>query len=73
MSASTHCTVEDVVRSPALQLSVLAGAAGLGRSVSWAHVSELADPRPWLLGSEIIMTTGLGIPKSGATRLPRTA
>ncbi len=66
MSASTHCTVEDVVRSPALQLSVLAGAAGLGRSVSWAHVSELADPRPWLLGSEIIMTTGLAIPKSGA-------
>ena len=58
-------TVQHLVRAPALQLTVLAGAAGLGRAVSWAHVSELPDPRPWLLGSEIIMTTGLAIPRSG--------
>ncbi len=55
-------TVEDLLRSPALQLHVIAGAAGLGRSVSWAHVSELTDPTPWLLGAEIIMTTGLAVP-----------
>jgi len=59
-------TVEDLLRSPALQLHLLAGAAGTGRSVSWAHVSELSDPTPWLLGAEIIMTTGLAIPRSGA-------
>ena len=66
MTVTNPYTVEDLVRAPALQLTVLAGATGLGRSVSWAHVSELSDPRPWLLGAEIIMTTGLAIPRSGA-------
>ncbi|CUR54872.1 putative transcriptional regulator, PucR family [metagenome] len=65
MPTAAIFTVEDLLRSPALQLSVLAGAAGLSRSVSWAHVSELDDPTPWLLGSEIIMTTGMAIPRSG--------
>ncbi|MFD2354926.1 PucR family transcriptional regulator ligand-binding domain-containing protein [Nonomuraea ferruginea] len=59
-------TVLDLLRSPALQLRLLAGEAGLGRSVSWAHVSELADPTPWLLGAEVIMTTGIGVPRSAA-------
>ena len=65
---AAHLTVADLVRSPALQLRVVAGAAGLGRSVSWAHVSELPDPRPWLLGAEIIMTTGLAVPRTGAAQ-----
>ncbi len=59
-------TVEDLLRSPALQLRLLAGEAGVGRSVSWAHVSELDDPTPWLLGAEVIMTTGLGVPRAAA-------
>ena len=59
-------TVERLVQSPALQMEVLAGASGLGRRVAWAHVSELADPSPWLAGSELIMTTGLGVPRSAA-------
>ncbi|GLX02829.1 PucR family transcriptional regulator [Microtetraspora sp. NBRC 16547] len=59
-------TVEDLVRFPALQLRVLAGERGLGRSVSWAHVSELEDPTPWLLGAEVIMTTGIGVPRGAA-------
>nr|ABJ90151.1 putative transcriptional regulator [Streptomyces viridosporus ATCC 14672] len=41
-----------------------AGKSGLSRSVSWAHTSELADPTPWLLGAEVIMTTGLAIPRT---------
>lgn len=28
-------------------------------SVQWAHVSELADPTPWLMGGELLLTTGL--------------
>lgn len=64
--ADHKVTVEDLLRSPALQLRVLAGEAGLSRSVSWAHVSELADPTPWLLGAEVIMTTGLAVPRSAA-------
>ncbi|OKK04430.1 transcriptional regulator [Streptomyces sp. CB03234] len=56
--------VRDLVRSPALQLRVLAGESGLDRPVAWAHVSELEDPTPWLLGAELIMTTGIAIPRS---------
>jgi purine catabolism regulator len=65
MAVSPDLTVEQLLRSPALQLSLLAGEAGLSRSISWAHVSELADPTPWLLGAEMIMTTGLAVPHSG--------
>jgi PucR family transcriptional regulator, purine catabolism regulatory protein len=56
--------VADLLASPALQLRLVAGAAGLRRSVSWAHVSELEDPTPWLLGAEVIMTTGIAVPRS---------
>jgi purine catabolism regulator len=59
-------TVEDLVRSPALQLVVVAGASGLARPVDWAHVSELEDPTPWLLGHELLMTTGMAVPKPAA-------
>src|SRR5688500_3215108 len=63
---TTKVSVEDLLRSPALQLRLLAGEAGLGRSVSWAHVSELDDPTPWLLGAEVIMATGIAVPRSAA-------
>ncbi|RSS34304.1 PucR family transcriptional regulator ligand-binding domain-containing protein, partial [Streptomyces sp. WAC05858] len=59
-------TVDDLLSYPALQLRLIAGGAGLHRSVSWAHVSELDDPTPWLLGSEMIMTTGIAMPRSAA-------
>lgn len=62
--AADKLTVEDLLSYPALQLSVKAGRAGLGRSVSWAHASELADPTPWLLGAEVIMTAGLAVPRT---------
>jgi PucR family transcriptional regulator, purine catabolism regulatory protein len=55
-------TVEDLLRSPALQLRLIAGESGTSRRVAWAHVSELEDPTPWLSGSEMIMTTGMAIP-----------
>jgi purine catabolism regulator len=66
MLSVSPVTVEDLVGSPAMQLRVLAGASGLARSVSWAHVSELADPTPWLLGAEVIMTVGYAIPRGAA-------
>jgi purine catabolism regulator len=58
-------TVGDLLSFPALQLRLLAGGGGLGRAVSWAHVSELEDPTPWLQGSEVIMTVGLAVPRGG--------
>ncbi|MFB7210033.1 PucR family transcriptional regulator ligand-binding domain-containing protein [Streptomyces sp. NPDC056255] len=44
------------------------GEGGQQRSgpLSWAHASELADPTPWLLGAEVIMTTGLAVPRTAA-------
>jgi PucR family transcriptional regulator, purine catabolism regulatory protein len=56
--------VEDLLRTPALQLRLVAGESGTSRRVAWAHVSELEDPTPWLFGSEMIMTTGIAVPKS---------
>lgn len=64
--ADHKLSVEDLLSFPALQLTVLAGESGLRRSVSWAHVSELEDPTPWLLGAEMIMTTGLAVPRTSA-------
>lgn len=62
----TPLTVERLVQSPVLQLRVLAGASGTDRRVAWAHASELEDPTPWLTGAELIMTTGLGFPRTAA-------
>jgi purine catabolism regulator len=56
--------VEDLLRSPALQLRLIAGESGTSRRVAWAHVSELEDPTPWLFGAEMIMTTGIALPRS---------
>ncbi|WP_341538462.1 PucR family transcriptional regulator ligand-binding domain-containing protein [Streptacidiphilus pinicola] len=64
--AEHKLSVRDLLSFPALQLRVLAGESGLGRSVSWAHVSELEDPTPWLLGAEVIMTIGLAVPRAAA-------
>lgn len=58
--------VEDLLRSPALQLRLIAGAGGTSRRVAWAHVSELEDPTPWLFGSEMIMTTGIALDRRAA-------
>ncbi len=54
-------TVRDIVEMPGLGLSLVAGADGLGRRVSWLHVSELGDPTPFLEGGELLLTTGLGV------------
>ena len=49
--------LRDLLRE--LELSVVAGEAGLDRAVRWVHISELEDPTPWLSGGELLLTTGL--------------
>jgi len=53
-------TVADVVAEPSLRLTVVvAPPGGLERPVRWVAVTELADPRPFLAGGELVLTTGL--------------
>jgi PucR family transcriptional regulator, purine catabolism regulatory protein len=54
-------TVEEVTQNSGLNLRLVAGRAGLRREVGWVHVSELADPTPFLEGREFLLTTGLGL------------
>src|SRR4051794_31631395 len=49
--------LRDLLRE--LELSVVAGEAGLDRAVRWVHISELLDPTPWLSGGELLLTTGM--------------
>lgn len=52
-------TVRDLVDGTGVR--VLAGERGLDRPVRWVHISELADPTPWLSGGELLLTTGMGL------------
>jgi PucR family transcriptional regulator, purine catabolism regulatory protein len=51
-----------------LEVKVVAGEAGLDRPVRWVHISELADPTPWLSGGELLLTTGLQLGDDGEQR-----
>ncbi|MEZ7126466.1 PucR family transcriptional regulator [Nonomuraea sp. AD125B] len=55
-------TVARTMALPGMRMRLLAGRTGTWRAVRWAHVSELADPVPWLSGGEFVMTIGLGLP-----------
>jgi len=50
----------DVLADPELSLRLAGGEpAALNRAVRWVAVTELADPRPFLSGGELVLTTGL--------------
>lgn len=61
-------SVGDLVQMGHLGCAVIAGSAGLDREICWAHVCELKDPLPWLTGGELVMTTGLAIPRHPVAR-----
>lgn len=49
-----------------LGLVVRAGKSGLGRDIRWVHSIELADPTPWVHGGELLLTTGIRLPRSAS-------
>jgi purine catabolism regulator len=50
----------EILAAPRLNLVALTGSPeALRRPVRWCAVTELADPRPWLQGGELVLTTGL--------------
>ncbi|ROO88610.1 purine catabolism regulator [Actinocorallia herbida] len=53
-------------------LRVLGGADPADRRVSWVHVSELADPVPFLSGGELLLTAGIDFrPQDSAAYVAR--
>lgn len=56
-------TIDQLVALPHLGCELIAGHAGGSRKATWAHVCELKDPFPWLEGGELVMTTGMAIPR----------
>ncbi|MCF3964188.1 PucR family transcriptional regulator ligand-binding domain-containing protein, partial [Streptomyces fuscigenes] len=58
--------MRELAGDPALGLTALTRDALLDRRIGWAHVSELLDPAPYLLGGELLLTAGLGLPPAAA-------
>ena len=52
-------TIREVLAD--VDVALLAGEANLDMPVRWVHISELADPTPWLSGGELLLTTGLAL------------
>jgi len=46
-----------------LALRLVAGSA-TGVELEWAHAIDLLDPSPWLNGGELVLTTGLRLPRA---------
>jgi len=45
-----------------LALRLIAGPAEPDTVIHWAHTSEMADPFPYLLGGELLLTAGVHVP-----------
>lgn len=55
--------IADIVNLPELRSRLLSGSQGGERLVHWAHVCELPNPAEWLGEGDLLMTTGMGVPK----------
>jgi PucR family transcriptional regulator, purine catabolism regulatory protein len=56
-----------LLRRPALGLRPVHLSDG-DPGITWAHAIELDDPTPFLRGGELVLTTGLRLPRAGALR-----
>jgi len=54
-------TVRGLLDRPRLQLTLVGGAAGLDREITWAHASDLPTPWDYLGPGELLLTNGTGI------------
>ncbi|MBO9523446.1 MAG: PucR family transcriptional regulator [Nocardioidaceae bacterium] len=57
-------TVASLCRTLGTDLAPAPGFDAPAREVTAVHVSELADPTPYLTGGELLLTTGLALPRS---------
>jgi PucR family transcriptional regulator, purine catabolism regulatory protein len=59
-------TVNRLLADRRLGLTLVGGAQGADRLITWAHAIELEDPTPWLNGGELVLTTGLRLSEDPA-------
>jgi Purine catabolism regulatory protein-like family/PucR C-terminal helix-turn-helix domain len=55
-------TVRELLQLPHLQATLIAGADGLEREISWVHTSDLPNPWEWHGTGELLLTNGTGMP-----------
>ncbi|WP_199841125.1 PucR family transcriptional regulator [Amycolatopsis sp. AA4] len=66
LPAEVTVPLRTVAGNPELALDVVPETlrpGALDRPVRWAHVSELADPAPYLVGAELVLTAGVNLPE----------
>lgn len=64
-------TLASLVQHSALKLTVRAGEDRLETPVRWAHVSELADPVPYMEGGELLLVTAMTLDAEDAEAMRR--
>src|SRR5580692_8307072 len=67
--AEMAVTVRGLLERPRLELTVVGGASGLDREITWAHISDLPAPWDYLGPSELLLTNGTGIGRSAAEQV----
>ncbi|MCZ4514890.1 PucR family transcriptional regulator ligand-binding domain-containing protein, partial [Streptomyces sp. ActVer] len=50
-----------------LGLQQIAGPQDSATVIHWAHTSEMADPYPYLLGGELLLTAGVHVPEAAGS------
>ncbi len=59
----------EVLALPAFaRATVVAGSANADREITWSHVVDMPDPRPWVRPGFLLMTTGFSWPKDEAAQ-----
>ena len=70
--AAMTASLEWLLAQHDLGLRLVAGVPGCEQR-TWAHASDLVDPTPWLTGGELVLTTGIGLPRAAGVYLFRAA
>ncbi|MEV6983197.1 PucR family transcriptional regulator ligand-binding domain-containing protein [Sphaerisporangium sp. NPDC051017] len=60
-------TVADVAQR--FRLPLRTGPDGTDRPIRWTHISDLADPTPWLRGGELLLSLGLQLDPADSEQL----
>ena len=66
VDAEVNVPLRAVVGNPELAVDPVVESlrpGSLDAPVRWAHVSELRDPAPYLLGAELLLTAGVNLPE----------